>query len=59
LHNAEINSVVLGVEFGRQMEAMFERDIRESRVIELESWNRRPAGMRFREWAARAWAYWL
>jgi cardiolipin synthase len=59
LHNAEINCVVLGVEFGGQMEAMFERDLRESRAIDIASWNRRPLGVRFREWSARAWEYWL
>jgi cardiolipin synthase len=59
LHNEELNAVILGSDFGSQMEAMFERDLAESVAIDRETWERRPIGVRMREWAARVWEYWL
>ena len=59
LHNEELNAVILGWSFGKQMEAMFEEDLRESVRIERESWARRPVESRMKEWFARAWEYWL
>ena len=59
LHNEEVNAVVLGTGFGKEMEAMFERDVAQSTRIEAESWARRPFSVRMREWAARVWEYWL
>lgn len=59
LHNDEVNAVVLGVEFGAQMNAMFEKDLAASRQITLESWQDRPIGFRVKEQAARIWVYWL
>jgi cardiolipin synthase A/B len=59
LHNLEVNAVVLGPEFGRQMETMFSRDVAESKEITLEAWQRRPLGVRMKEIAARVWEYWL
>lgn len=59
LHNDEINAVVLGPDFGAQMEAMFEQDLAESDAITLEQWRRRSLGQRIKETAARLWSYWL
>ena len=59
LHNEELNAVVLGWDFGKQMEAVFERDLAESTRIDLEAWEKRPMGVRMKEWAARMWEYWL
>lgn len=59
LHNEELNAVILGWDFGRQMETMFERDLRESVRIEREAWERRPLEVRMKEWMARVWEYWL
>ena len=59
LHNEEVNAVVLGTGFGKEMEAMFERDVAQSTRIEAENWARRPFSVRMREWAARVWEYWL
>jgi len=59
LHNDEINAVVLGPDFGAQMEAMFEQDLAESDAIMLEQWRRRSLGQRIKETAARLWSYWL
>ncbi len=59
LHNHELNAVVLGEGFGRQMQAMFERDLAASEPITLAAWRRRPAAVRVKELFARAWEYWL
>jgi cardiolipin synthase len=59
LHNQEINAVVLGPEFGAQMQTMFDADIAVSDAITLEKWERRPLADHLREMSARAWAYWL
>jgi cardiolipin synthase len=59
LHNDEVNAVVLGQEFGAQMQAMFEVDLAASNPITLEQWNDRSIGMRMKEMTARVWAYWL
>ncbi len=55
LHNDEVNAVILGQEFGAQMQTMFERDLASSNAITLEQWNERPLSMRLREQAARLW----
>jgi cardiolipin synthase len=56
LDNDEINAVVLGREFGGQMQAMFAADLAASEAIELESWERRPLKFRLKEMMARLWA---
>jgi cardiolipin synthase A/B len=59
LHNDEVNAVVLGQEFGAQMQAMFDADLASSEAITLASWERRPLDDRVKETAARVWEYWL
>lgn len=59
LHNSELNIVVLGDAFGREMESAFSEDLRGSRQITLEQWRRRPLGERIKEWAASLVDYWL
>jgi cardiolipin synthase len=59
LHNDEVNAVILGQDFGRQMQAMFDTDLAASRTISLEAWEQRPLGDRMKEFAARLWEYWL
>jgi cardiolipin synthase len=59
LHNEELNAVVLGEEFGNQMRAMFEIDLKGSQEITLDAWQQRPLGMRLKETFARIWQYWL
>ena len=59
LHNDEINAVVLGRGFARQMEAMFAADLAESDPITLDRWKKRPLLQRLREQMARLAAYWL
>ena len=59
LHNEELHAVVLGWDFGKQMDAMFERDLQSSLKIEPEAWASRPLDVRLKELAARVWEYWL
>jgi len=59
LHNDEVNAVVLGQEFGAQMQAVFAADLAASDQVTLESWEARSLGDRARELAARLWEYWL
>jgi cardiolipin synthase A/B len=59
LHNHELNAVVLGPEFGRQVQAMFDRDLAESNAITLDNWQQRGLDLRVKELFAQAWEYWL
>ena len=59
LHNYELNAVVLGAEFGAQVQAMFDQDLAASQPIVLEQWRRRGLDLRLKEWLARVWEYWL
>jgi len=59
LHNHELNAVVLGTEFGSQVQAMFAKDLAESEAITLERWQNRSLDLRVKELFARAWEYWL
>lgn len=59
LHNQELDAVVLGYDFGRQMHDMFEMDLKDSHEITLEEWRRRPLLDRIKEMGARLWARWL
>ena len=59
LHNDELNAVILGRDFARQMDAMFARDLAESDAIDLERWEQRSLPTRVKEWAARLVEYWL
>ncbi|MGY8904297.1 MAG: cardiolipin synthase [Burkholderiales bacterium] len=59
LHNYELNAVVLGTEFGSQVQAMFDKDLAASDAITLAQWERRPLDLRIKEFFSRTWAYWL
>ena len=59
LHNYEINVVLLGTEFGAQVQAMFDKDLAQSQRITLQAWQRRRIDLRVMELAAGIWAYWL
>ncbi|CAG4882403.1 putative phospholipase D family protein [Georgfuchsia toluolica] len=59
LHNEEVNAVILGQEFGAQMQAMFEADLAASNLITREQWERRSISERLMEKIAWAWGYWL
>ena len=55
LDNDEVNAVVLGREFGQQMQAAFALDIAASQPIDRQQWAKRPLLMRLKEVAARLW----
>lgn len=59
LHNQELNAVVLGADFGRQVQAMFDQDLAESDRVTLAQWERRTIDERLKELFARVWEYWL
>ncbi len=59
LHNHELNAVVLGAEFGAQVQAMFDADLAGSDEITLARWRQRPLSWRAKEVFARLWEYWL
>lgn len=59
LHNDELNAVVLGADFGSQVQAMFDKDLASSDQVLLTDWKRRAIDLRFKEWFAQAWEYWL
>ncbi len=59
LHNDELNAVILGADFARQMEAMFARDQAASSLIDYEQWKQRSLFLRVQEWLARRFEYWL
>lgn len=54
VYNDEINAVVLGSEFAAQMDASFERDLKDSAEITREAWRNRALTDRLREITARA-----
>ena len=59
LHNHELNAVVLGADFGAQVQAMFDRDLAASDAVSLSVWEQRGLTARASELLARLWAYWL
>lgn len=59
LYNQEINAVVLGQDFGAQMQAMFEADQAASSLVTAAQWEHRSIGERAEELIGRIWAYGL
>jgi len=58
-HNAEVNVIVLGDAFGKEMEGAFRDDIKNSKEVTLAAWRDRPLVTRMKEWASKVWDYWL
>lgn len=59
LHNDEVNAVVLGASFARQLRSLFDEDLAQSDAVDLQRWERRPLSDRLQEWFGRLWEYWL
>lgn len=59
LHNNEVNAVILGRNFGRQMEALFETDLAQAKVITLQEWEQRPLWERLNEQFSSLFDYWF
>jgi cardiolipin synthase A/B len=59
LHNYELDAVVLGADFGSQVQSMFDKDLARSKRVLLDEWEARQWTLRVREFVARLWEYWL
>jgi cardiolipin synthase len=59
LHNKEVNVIVLGDDFGREMDRAFQDDLKDATEILLDRWKRRPLAQRGKEWLAGLLSYWL
>ena len=59
VNNQEINAVVLGPDFGAQMQQMFDNDLEKSELFTLEKWRDRPLNSRVKEFGSRLWARFL
>lgn len=59
LHNNEVNAVVVGSAFARKLEAVFERDLKDSRELDLDTWRKRPLTEKMKESASSMLSYWL
>lgn len=59
LHNDELNAVILGRDFAKQMEGMFHQDRSASNPIIYKQWKRRSVLLRLKEWLSRLPEYWL
>ncbi len=59
VYNNEIDAVVMGFDFGSQMEVMFNKDISASLEITRARWKHRGFGERLNEWRARMVAFLL
>lgn len=57
--NYEVNAVVLGADFGAEMEALFQRDVAASVRISPEAWRARGVDDRFMEFFSRLFERWL
>jgi cardiolipin synthase A/B len=59
LHNNEVNAVIIGSDFARRMEHLFERDLDEAHELELDSWRKRSWLEKFKEFSSGLFSYWL
>lgn len=59
LHNYEANVIIMGDEFGGEMENAFDEDLSSSDEITKDAWDNRSLADRIKEWAARSLGYWL
>ncbi len=59
LHNNEVNAVIVGSEFAERMEALFDRDLNDTRELKLDNWRKRPWLDKFKEFSSSLFSYWL
>ena len=59
LHNDEIDTIVIDLEFGREMQAMLARDVAQSERVDLSEWRNRSTASLVKEWFANLFEYWL
>lgn len=59
LHNNEVNAVVVGTGFARSLEQTFERDLQDSKELQLAQWRQRPLLQKLKEMGSSLFGYWL
>jgi cardiolipin synthase len=59
LHNDELNTIVLGEDFGSDMKRMFDADLKDATPIDPASWEARGVIEKLKERSARLLRYWL
>ena len=59
IHNDEVNVVILGHPFAREMEDLFRKDLAQADAISLAMWRERPLTDRLKEFLSRIMQYWL
>ncbi len=59
LHNDEVNVVILGREFGAEMEGLFAEDRGHADEVPREAWRKRGISQRAEEAFAQLWQYWF
>jgi cardiolipin synthase len=59
LYNDELNTIVLGEDFGRSATALFEEDLQQAALVDPVRWHRRGLAPRAKELVARLVARWL
>ena len=59
LHNDEVSAIVLGADFGAEMEQLFQADLARSHRLTAEAWAERGLSRRLMEWLGRMFEYWL
>jgi cardiolipin synthase A/B len=59
LHNNEVNAIIISRPFAIQMEALFAKDLGESRQLTLAEWKKRPLLSRLLEWIAHVFRRYL
>jgi cardiolipin synthase A/B len=59
IHNDEVNAVVVGREFGEQMEKLFLADTEHAEEIKLDKWQDRGFVQRMKEFGALLVKYWI
>jgi cardiolipin synthase A/B len=58
LFNSEVNAIMLGSEFARQMESSFTDDVSHSTRVVADTWRHRSIARRLEEWLANLASYW-
>jgi len=59
LHNNEVNAVIVGSGFARQLEQLFERDLQNAHELSLQQWRKRSFGEKLKEFGSSLFSYWL
>lgn len=59
IHNDEANAIIIGADFGEEMERMFLDDLKQAREIKRDEWRKRSWMDRLRERSAVLFKYWI